>query len=101
MSDPRIGYRPEFFRDVADATHWYDERQAGLGQRFLDAVDRGRDSVRKAADSFTIIDGDIRLCPLRRFPYGIYFRSTPNELLFLGVLHLHRDSDAWRDRLAE
>lgn len=71
------------------------------GQRFLDALDDGRNSVRNSPDSFPVVDGDVRVCMLRKFPYGVYFRSSPDELLILGVLHLHRDVDAWRDRLDE
>ena len=99
MSGQPVCYRPEFFVDAAAVTRWYENRQDGLGVRFLDALDVGRNSINASPESFPIVANKIRVCSLKRFPYGIYFRALPQELLFLGVLHLHRDADAWKDRL--
>ncbi len=92
-------FREQFYSDAVSAAKWYSDHRNELGADFLDAIDEGLDSIDWGPESYPLVDDDIRVCILKRFPYGIYFRVTPDELLILGVLHLHRDESAWRDRV--
>ena len=93
MTDRLVRYSGKFFEDVAQATQWYDQQRFGLGQQFLDALNDKRSSIKRSPESYAIFDRSIRICMLRRFPYGIFFRCSSEEICFLGVLHLHRECD--------
>lgn len=88
-----------FYDDAQSAADWYDGERRGLGDEFLDELNLAVGRLIESPESFALVDRSIRVCQLRRFPYGIYFRATPSKIVIAGVLHLHRDDDAWRSRL--
>lgn len=47
---------------------------------------------------FPAIDGPVRRAVLHRFPYGVYFDPTGEEVKVLAVLHLLRHPDTWKER---
>ena len=60
-------------RELDDAVAWYNEQAAGLGQEFLDELDR---VVRRAVTfpmSCPEIEPGVRRCLLARFPYGLIY----------------------------
>ena len=86
-------------RDLDEAVEWYDSRQYGVGRRLARAF---RDCSRSIADypeSFAIVHGDFRLAMLKFFPYGVYFRTTPEATYIHRVIHQARHPDTWRGQL--
>ena len=47
---------------------------------------------------FPAIDGPVCRALLHRFPYGVYFDPTGEEVKVLAVLHLLRHPDTWKER---
>jgi plasmid stabilization system protein ParE len=69
----RTFVRPEAQSDIREAASWYEDREAGLGLRFLREV---RASLERIADdrlTFPIIEQDVRRALLHKFRYSIYF----------------------------
>jgi plasmid stabilization system protein ParE len=48
--------------------------------------------------STQVLEDDIRRAPLRRFPYGILYVVTDDELLILNCFHGHRDPRDWQEQ---
>jgi len=44
------------------------------------------------------IDGPVCRALFHRFPYGVYFDPTGEEVKVLAVLHLLRHPDTWKER---
>ena len=69
--------RPEAEADSEEAYAWYESRSAGLGGRFLDAVEEILTMVRDAPARFPVLhrepDLTIRRALLTIFPYGVFF----------------------------
>jgi plasmid stabilization system protein ParE len=40
----------------------------------------------------------VRRALVGRFPYAIYFRATPNEIVVLAVIHGRRHPRRWQSR---
>jgi plasmid stabilization system protein ParE len=40
----------------------------------------------------------IREAKVPRFPYCIYFRVEPEQIVVLSIFHTSRDPEIWRDR---
>ena len=78
---------------------WYERRSAGLGRRFLDEVDRVLKLIEANPTRFGFADGDVREAPLRRFPFGIYYRVLPDRIRVLAVYHAARDPSGWQSRV--
>ncbi len=86
-------------RDLRDAARFYDTQRPGLGAEFRDAVRSAIERIADFPESCQPLDDDLRQCRTRRFPYGIIYRVTAEEILIISITHLHRDPGHWRDRL--
>ena len=62
--------RPLAESDIDDAARWYEERQPGLGLRFLDALDQLCERIRAAPMQFPVVRADLRRALLQTFPIG-------------------------------
>jgi plasmid stabilization system protein ParE len=86
-------------QEVDDAVGWYDDQSAGLGQEFLDELDR---AVRRAAAfplSCPEIEPGVRRCLLARFPYGLVYGVDRETMVVVAVAHLHREPRYWVGRI--
>ncbi len=94
---------PAAEEELADADAWYEER-AGLRGDLLAAVREAGARIAERPHSFPLASGvparlEIRRCPVRRFPYGMYFVELPEELRVLAVAHNRRRPFYWRKRV--
>ena len=94
----RLIVRQAAASDIDSAATWYESRQAGLGLRFLDALDRVFDRIYTAPLQFPLVSSTARRALLQTFPYAVYFHVTDDAVVVLAVLHLHRDPRTWRGR---
>lgn len=90
--------RPEAEEDLLSARDWYEEKQTGLGDRFLIEVSKALDLVTAMPELFAVQWEDVRASQLRRFPYVIYFRVIADRIDVFAVLHAGRDRSAWQRR---
>ena len=85
-------------RDIAAARDWYDQRNADLGNRFLDDVLL---AVREATDHFgqlPAVDERVRAHRCRRFPYRVYVEQINRDRIrVLAIYHTARDPNRWDD----
>lgn len=81
--------------DVAD---FYENQEPGLGNRFLDDMDRGLCSITKKTNAWPIISDSIRKKVLNRFPYSILYRVKKSTIFILAVMHHRRLPKYWKNR---
>jgi plasmid stabilization system protein ParE len=97
MSLPVV-YLPEAQDDIDAAYAQYEQRLAGLGDRFLKEL---RDVIDRIADNpalYGTIHQDVRAALVRRFPQVVYYRAEPGQVLILAVQHGRRGSRSWQSR---
>ena len=87
------------------AACWYDDRQADLGDEFLDDYAKRLSEIETKAERFSLLETneslfEIRRAILRRFPYGIVFQVLDNEIVVLAVMHLSRRPNYWIRRMS-
>ena len=87
--------------DVAEAAQWYDQRQVGLGEKFVREVDRAIARVVENPLAFPVIlrRHEVRRALTERFPFRIFFSLKNEAVVVHAVLHGHRDDRHWKDRL--
>ena len=77
--------------DALEAAIWYEERQVGLGDDFLNEVDRAVQALADDALHHRIRFADVRRKPIHRFKfYGIYYIVRGNEVWILAIFHGRR-----------
>ena len=84
--------------EVQAAYSWYEREREGLGEEFLQSVDR---LVAVAADypeGFPIVHRDIRRAVMQRFPYSVLYRLKGGHLIVVGCFHSKRDPRSWQTR---
>lgn len=92
-------YLPEAQDDIDAAYVAYEQRRAGLGDRFLEAL---RDLVDRVGDTPTVygvLHQNVRAAPLRRFPHVVYYRAEVDKVVIIAVLHGRRSSRVWLGRV--
>ena len=96
-----IEFLPEAELEILNAFVWYECRRPGLGHEFLGALDAALVEATASPRGFPKVARRTRKALLRRFPYLVLYVVDESRILVLGVLHGHRDPDAWSDRVRE
>jgi hypothetical protein len=79
----------EAIRGMSYSFHPEAERE------FLEAIGRAVEHPK----SWPIIDGEVRRCQTKRFPYGVLYSEEAEGIFVIAVMHLHRDPGYWKNRL--
>lgn len=95
----RLIHHPDAEAELIEAAQFYERRVPALGAQFLEAADRAVDDILQAPERWRIIEGDVRLYRMDRFPYAICYRILPGHLHILAFKHDSRHPDYWRYRL--
>jgi toxin ParE1/3/4 len=94
----RTFVRPEAQADIREAARWYEDREAGLGLRFLREIRTSLQHIHDNPLMFPIIENDVRRALFHKFPYSVYFVNEPEAIAIIAVLHQHRRPSAWKPR---
>lgn len=89
MTSPRI--LPEAEADIASAHAWCESREAGLGERFLDAVETSLAAIKARPHDNAFAYKEVRRGRLSRFPFAVFYVVRDEMVVNLAVLH-HRRS---------
>lgn len=94
----KVVFRPAARAEFDGASLWYEDRQAGLGARFVAEVDRAVELVSTHPNRYPVEHGEIRCVRVHRFPYSIFFTVESKRIVVLAVFHARRDPAIWRSR---
>ncbi len=95
----RYSFHPEAEAEFYGTIDYYESCQQGLGHDFAIEVYLTIQNVIDYPKAWPILEGDIRRCQTKRFPYGIVYSDEEEKIFILAVMHLHRDPNYWKDRL--
>ena len=91
---------PEADLELKAAALWYENRQPGLGNVFLDEFERTLGRIVAGPERGAKVWGDTRKVSFHRFPYAIIYNVRSDLLYVKAVMHLHRRPFYWLDRQA-
>jgi toxin ParE1/3/4 len=86
-------------RDIDEAREWYDLRQAGVGQEFVDDAEATLSRVRDNPELYPANRRGVRQALINRFPYIVYYLITDAAVVVFAVIHTRRHPRSWRTRL--
>jgi toxin ParE1/3/4 len=84
--------------ELNDAAQYYEHEQTGLGAAFIAEVQRCTESVQSHPQAAPVVRGQIRRRLCGRFPYGLLYTVTAEEIRVLAVMHLSRRPAYWVGR---
>jgi plasmid stabilization system protein ParE len=93
-----VRLREEADEDLASAALWYEQQRAGLGHEFLDDALSMFRLVAEQPLSYPLVHRNTRRALMTRFPFGIYFRVEPAQIVVVAVIHGSRHPYRWQGR---
>ena len=91
-------YLPAAEDDIESVWTTYESIMQGLGDRFAEAVFAKINLVCESPLAYGLYRRKIRACPVRKFPFVIYYIARDADVLIVAVQHGRRSSRRWRDR---
>ena len=88
-------FHPKALDEFNAAATYYEEQSAGLGLRFVDAIESGFRQIERSPITWRCIRGDIRRFLVKTFAFGIVYAPLESEIFILAVMHLKREPDYW------
>jgi plasmid stabilization system protein ParE len=94
----KVVFRPQAYQEVVSARRWYEEQRPQLGLQFVSAIEEAVERISSNPLAFPTVHGETRRAVVRRFPYGIYFRTLDEEVVVTAVTHGRRHPRRWQSR---
>jgi plasmid stabilization system protein ParE len=90
--------RPAAAADIEAAYRWYERHRAGLGDDFLASVRTALRAIEANPEAYPVVHRDARRVLIRRFPYGLFYRTVPEHIAVIACMHARRNPTQWRRR---
>jgi len=84
------GFHPDIEKDYSQAYEWYEDKLAGLGERFIKAVRRKIEQIAEHPQAFgRRADKTYREAQVDFFPYLIIYKvyKAQNEIFICSIHH--------------
>lgn len=93
-----VAFHPDAAREAGDAATRYERLRAGLGEDFRAELDAALLRLRQNPQLYAAESRSIRVCPLHRFPYSIFYEELPEGIWIAAVGHHRRRPRYWARR---
>ncbi len=94
----KVQFHPDATIELIEAAHFYEERQQGLGDRLLDAVEEAIAFIRRHPTIWRPDEQGRRKYRVRRFPFLIIYKIKNNSIYILAIAHTSRRPGYWKKR---
>jgi|SRR6188474_565641 len=84
--------------ELRAAAQYYESEQPGLGRALLRQVTLSCQRIADHPLASRVERGDVRVRAVGTFPYRIYYRVRPQEILIVAVGHRRRRPGFWWPR---
>lgn len=96
-----LEFLPDAERELLESVERYEAQRSGLGEAFLQEVERISALLLEFPAFGEPIDSIHRRLPLQRFPYGIIFRRDDEVVRIVAVAHRRRNPQYWTPRVQD
>ena len=85
--------------ELREATLYYEQCENGLGAAFLDEIEATLNRILRHPAAWQQLSPRTRRCRTHRFPFGLIYQISIEEILITSVMDLRRDPRNWKDLL--
>jgi toxin ParE1/3/4 len=93
-----VEFQPEATQDAFDAQDYYESLRPGLGDDFRCELQAALDRIRENPRLYGFESKTIRVAPVHRFPYCVYYEELNDRLWIAAVGHNSRRPGYWKRR---
>ena len=87
--------KQEAIEDAVEAYEYYETKQPGLGERFLEALTKRYSHLSLHPSHYSFIEEDslniLRDVRLEKFPYVVVFELTSSEVIVYAIINMRRN----------
>ena len=94
----KYSFHPSAEKELTDAVDYYNAVQRGLGLEFAKEVHSTIQNILSFPNSWTLLSEHTRRCLTNRFPYGVIYQTTTDEIFIIAVMQLSREPEYWKER---
>lgn len=94
----RLVIKPLAEKDIAETYTWYNQEQVGLGDTFLDQLERSLEFLKKNPAQYQIRYKDVRMVKLNSFPICLHYTIEENTVFVHAAFSTSRDPQLWKKR---
>jgi plasmid stabilization system protein ParE len=95
----RVVIDPDALAELDEAAEFYEAREAGLGEAFVEEVTAAIGRALAHPSAFAVMSPRAHRAPVHRFPYGVMYEVEGDALRVFAVADLRRRPGYWRHRL--
>jgi len=85
--------------DIQQGRRYYEDRLAGLGDRFVREVTKVLTRISDMPELYGVVARGVRAEGVKRFAYVVYYRVKPMHVEIIAVLDGGRSPRVWKSRL--
>lgn len=90
--------KEEADREVIEGYIWYEKQQRGLGDFFLEEVEKYLNLIKKNPHLYAIRHNNKRAAVLRRFPFLIAYEQIEKQIVVYAVFNTNQNPRKLKDR---
>ncbi len=94
----KYSFHPAAEKELNDAVDYYNECQSGLGLEFAKGIYLTIQNIISFPDAWTPLSENTRRCLTNRFPYGVIYQTTKEEIFIIAVMQLNKEPAYWKGR---
>ena len=91
-------YLPSAREELNETAAFYDARVPGLGEAFLDDVERAIETIQENPRIGAAVGRRLRRTFIGRFPFSIIYAEREGEIVIVAVAHQRKRPGYWRGR---
>ncbi len=93
-----LKYHSEARKEFFATSEYYEEQVLGLGDEFIQEVEKVLDVIKQYPSVGTPITSNERRFLISRFPYGIIYAVEGDLIKIFAVMDLRRKPNYWKSR---
>ncbi|MBM3746957.1 MAG: type II toxin-antitoxin system RelE/ParE family toxin [Acidobacteria bacterium] len=93
-----VSFHPAARDELRQARLWYDERSPLSAIAFEQEIVAAVSRIAEAPMRYPAAEHGTRRLVLRRFPYNLFFRADPHEIIIVAGAHQKRRPGYWSAR---
>jgi toxin ParE1/3/4 len=92
---------PDAEAELEAAAAYYERQRVGLGQEFRVEFEAALGRLLQNPLLYAIEVDEVRVCPMHRLPYTVYYADLGDRIWLAAVAHQRRRPGYWRRRHAD
>lgn len=91
-------FHPDAEKEFDEAIAYYNGCQNGLGLEFAQEVYLAIQKILSFPHAWDPLSANTRRCLTNRFPCGVIYQITDEEVYIIAIMHLSREPSYWKKR---